>query len=281
VSFADHVPAAALRPFVAVAHGYRVPAMPTGVHRGLPSRHLTLVLELEAPLRVEGLAGSVAAHGVVGGLHTQPAFIDASRPQEGLQYALTPWAARVLLGVPAAELRGHSVDLAVLLGRAPATELVERLRDALTWSQRFALVDAALLRRLGSAPEGRAEVPAEVTEAWRRLLGSSGRMPVSAVAAHVGWSRRHLSEKFRLATGLTPKEAARVARFESARHTLLSPRRPPLVDVAVDCGYADQQHLAREWRHLAGCSVTTWLREELPFVHDSGGGEAEDHRHER
>ena len=81
MSFADHLPPPGLRPFVTSAHGYRVPAMPTGVHRGLPSRHLTLVIELGAPLRVGGLSGSVAAHGVVGGLHTRPALIDASRPQ--------------------------------------------------------------------------------------------------------------------------------------------------------------------------------------------------------
>ncbi len=50
---------------------------------------------------------------------------------------------------------------------------------------------------------------------------------------------------------------------------LLAPERPALAHVAVRCGYADQPHLAREWRALAGCSVGTWLREELPFVHDS------------
>jgi AraC-like DNA-binding protein len=53
------------------------------------------------------------------------------------------------------------------------------------------------------------------------------------------------------------------------RGALLSPRRPPLADVAADCGYADQQHLAREWRALAGCSISTWLDEELPFVQDA------------
>jgi hypothetical protein len=50
VSFADHLPAPALRPFVAAAHGYRVPAMPAGVHRGLPSRHLTLATLGPSPL---------------------------------------------------------------------------------------------------------------------------------------------------------------------------------------------------------------------------------------
>ena len=133
------------------------------------------------------------------------------------------------------------------------------------WAERFARLDAALLDRLCGDV---APVPPEVREAWRLVHGSAGRCRVEDLAAHVGWSRRHLSEQFRLATGVPPKQAARIARFEATRRLLLDPRRPPLAEVAVRCGYADQPHLAREWRALAGCSVGTWLREELPFVQD-------------
>jgi AraC-like DNA-binding protein len=207
----------------------------------------------------------VAAHAVLGGLHTRPALIDATRPQEGLQYALTPLAAGALLGLPAAEFAERTVDLADVLGRA-ADRLVDDLAAAPGWAERFTRLDVALLDQLcwDVAP-----VPPEVREAWGVLHRSAGRCRVEDLAAHVGWSRRHLSEQFRLATGVPPKQAARIARFEATRRLLLDPRRPPLAEVAVRCGYADQPHLAREWRALAGCSVGTWLREELPFVQDS------------
>jgi hypothetical protein len=136
VSLVRHVVPAPLRPFVAAAHGYRSPALPTGLHRGLPSRHLTLVVELAAPLRVSGTGPAVAAHAVLGGLHTRPALIDATRPQEGLQYALTPLAAGALLGLPAAELAERTVDLADVLGRA-ADRLVDDLAAAPGWAERF------------------------------------------------------------------------------------------------------------------------------------------------
>ena len=267
--FATHLPAGPLRPFLTAAHGYRVPANPTGVHRGLPSRDLTLVLELRAPLRVVGLGDPVAAHGVLGGLHTGPALIDASAPQEGLQYGLTPWGARALFGVPARELRGSAVDLGLVLGRAATDRLVERLQGTAGWAERFSLVDALLARRLAASGRYATEVPPEVAEAWRLLHATGGRVAVTTVAAHVGWGPRHLSEQFRLATGLTPKEAARVTRFEAVRRRLTGPGHLRLVDIAADCGYADQPHLAREWRALAGCSIGTWLREELPFVQDA------------
>ncbi len=264
-SFLAHLPAPPLRSMVATAHGYRVPANPTGLHRGLPSRHLTLVVELAEPLRVRNLTSAVAAHGVVGGLHTGPALIDASVPQEGLQYGLTPLAAQALLGMPAAELRGRALDLAELLG-GRAERLVEQLRAASGWRERFGVLDRMLLERLA----GRiAAVPPELVEAWRLIGARRGCLRVTDLAAEVGWSRRHLLNRFTAVTGLSPKEAARIARFEAARALLLRPRRPTLADVAAHCGYADQSHLAREWRALAGCSVGTWLREEFPFVHDS------------
>jgi AraC-like DNA-binding protein len=272
VLFVVHLPAPPLRPYVAAAHGYRVPANPTGLHRGLPSRHVSLVVELAGPLRLTGLGGPVAAHGVVGGLHTRPALIDASVPQDGLQYALTPRGARALLGVPAAELAGRAVDLAALLGPR-AGELVERLHAADGWPDRFGLLDSALLRRLRAGRDRPAQAPAEVAEAWRLVFGTAGRIRVAAVADRVGWGRRHLSERFRLATGLTPKQAVRIARFEAARRLLLAGDRPGLAEVAARCGYADQPHLTREWRAMAGCSVGRWLREELPFVQDDAAPE--------
>jgi AraC-like DNA-binding protein len=101
------------------------------------------------------------------------------------------------------------------------------------------------------------------------IFASGGRLRMTTVAAHVAWSRRHLSEQFRMSTGITPKQAARIARFEAARRLLLSSRRPSLAEVAMLSGFADQPHLAREWRTFAGCSIGTWLREELPFIQDN------------
>src|SRR5512135_643613 len=209
VRYVAHAPPAPLRPFVAVAHGYQEPGNPTGLHRGLPSRHVTLVVELTAPLRVETRPDApVAAHAVVGGLHLGPALIDATEPQEGMQYALTPLVAHALLGAPAAELRDQTVDLTDLVG-GEAVDLVDRIRRAAAWPERFRVLDLALLRWLDATRPGRrSEVPPEVAEAWRLVFGSDGRVRVASIAGHVGWSRRHLSERFRAATGVTPKEAA-------------------------------------------------------------------------
>src|SRR5262249_3970784 len=107
----------------------------------------------------------------------------------------------------------------------------------------------------------------QVAWAWRRLLAAQGTLPIESLARELGWSRRHLAERFRREIGLAPKVAARVLRWEHACAMLARPgRRSRLADVAADCGYADQSHLTREWVALSGLTPRAWLADELPFL---------------
>ncbi|MDP2774313.1 MAG: AraC family transcriptional regulator, partial [Nocardioides sp.] len=130
---------------------------------------------------------------------------------------------------------------------------------------------AVLHRALTSALADRG-APGPRAEVGRALARLARGASVAEVADDVGFSRRHLRNLVVAETGLSPKEYQRVARFEASRdHVLAAARRGgTLAEVAAACGYADQAHLAREWRDLAGCPPTTWLREEFPDVQADG-----------
>ncbi|MEV7778335.1 helix-turn-helix domain-containing protein [Kitasatospora sp. NPDC088351] len=257
-------PATALRPYVAWYSGYRRRGIAPAVHRGLPSPYLTFILTLDEPLTIAGHPDPAQPPAVyatlLGGLHTSPALITHDGRQSGVQLAVHPLAARALFGLPAGELAGISLPAEDVLG--PFGErLQEELRTAAGWPERFAVLDGALLR--AARPSGR--VPAEVGWAWRALRRSGGTLPVAELARETGWSSRHLRDRFRQETGLTPKAAARVIRFDRARRLLAaSGPRPRLAEPAVSCGYFDQAHLAREFRALAGCAPSAWLAAEGP-----------------
>jgi AraC-like DNA-binding protein len=256
-------PAAWLHPYVSWYTGYRQEPAPPSVHQGVASAHLTFLFCLDG--RVEILANADpskppgAYTAAVGGLHDGPARIAQGDPQTGVQLRLTWRGARALLGVPAGTLAGDTVDLHVLLGNRAAT-LSDRLASAGGWAEQFALLDAeltALLRR-GRGERG---VQPEVGYAWDRLAETGGNLRIEELAREVGWSRRHLAEKLRAETGLAPKAAARVIRFEGACDRLLAPDRPALARVAAEAGYVDQAHLSRDFRDLAGIPATAWLAE--------------------
>lgn len=261
-------PDRALRPFVERYLGYRREGFAPGVHQGLPSRHVTVIISFGAPVDVAAMPDPAqrpsSFQALAGGLHAAPATIRHPGRQRGVHLELPPLGASALLGVRAGELACQVVDLRDLLGRR-AGELVDRLATATSWPERFAALDGVLAR---GAVEAGSPAP-EVAWAWRRLLATGGTIPVRALAAEVGWSRRHLSERFGREFGLSPKAAAMVLRFERSRRLLERPERPGLAEVAVLCGYYDQAHLTRDWRQLAGCTPTAWMAAELPFLQDA------------
>jgi AraC-like DNA-binding protein len=261
------VPAPALRPFVAWYSGYRQAGVPPALHRGLPSPYLTVIFTLDDPLviarHVDPRLPPGSYRALVGGLHTSPALITHDGRQSGVQLQLSPLGARALLGMPAGELAGIDVDGPDVLG-AVADKIVERMREEPDWPGRFAVIDRMLGARLNGDPPA---VSPEVGQAWRLLLASGGSSNVSALAAETGWSDRHLRSRFRAETGLTPKAAARVIRFDRARRRLqaqaTSGQQPSLASLAADHGYYDQAHLAREFRELAGCPPSVWVASEF------------------
>lgn len=264
-----HELAPALRPYVVSLIGYDSDLGEPGVHIGMPSTALTVVVSVGEPLDV-AWAGQPDSRrstwSTASGLHAGPAEIRHDGRQHGVQVGLTVAGARALLGVPAATLAG---ELAELGDVDPA---LRHLSDQLSEAEperRETLVERALLGGLSrhGAPEPRAEV-------GRSLARLTRGARVHDVADEVGYSRRHLTSLVRAECGVSPKEWQRVARFQHSHHLLVGAARAgrlSMADVAVDAGYADQSHLSREWGVLAGCSPTQWLRREFPFLQDQHG----------
>lgn len=170
------------------------------------------------------------------------------RDIECLQVRLSPLVAHAVLG-DTAQLTGSVVSLEDVWGR-DATRIHEQLQAAPTWDERFAIVEAALARRVDS---GR-EVDREIDFAWRRIVARRGQVRVDRLAEDVGWGRKRLWSRFRSQVGLTPKQAAQLVRFDHAAHRLAAGH--PAAQVAAEAGYADQSHLHREVAAFTGMTPT-------------------------
>jgi AraC-like DNA-binding protein len=212
-----------------------------------PATTITPVILMLGPgIAVDGdRLGSFAA-----GPYLRPVVTEHDGIQEGIQIDLEPLAARRLMGMPMSELTESCVPIEDVLG----ADLTDYVADAATWPDRFKRVEQALARRLVDAPPVRAEV------AWTvgRIRASGGRLRVESLARELGWSRRHLTAQVREAIGLTPKELARLVRFERVLDGLRDGRE--LADLAYDSGYADQPHLNRDFRAFTGLSPTRYAQ---------------------
>lgn len=250
---------------VVSAVGYRWSAEP-GIHLGLPSPSLTLVLSVDEPVVTgsspEDALGPAADrnHAVLAGLRTRPSYIAQPEAQTGVQLAVHPLSSRALFGVPAGELTRGTVDGAEVLGRR-GERVREQLGEARTWSE----CSSALVGFLRPREEPR-RPRADVVEVWREILRSRGRAAVADLARHVLLSPRQLNAVFRAEFGLGPKALSRLVRFEHARQQLadsaLGGGVPDLSRLAQQCGYSDHPHLAADFRQYTGRSPSRWLGEE-------------------
>ncbi len=163
----------------------------------------------------------------------------------GLRFA--PGQGPAVLGAPAHELRNLRVPLADLWGERRARLAAEQVAAAAD--------PGAALEALARARLARAEPPAPYVPAVVAAL-AAGR-PVAEVAAAVGLGERQLHRRSLAVFGYGPKTLARVLRMNRAL-ALARAGTPPAAAAAL-AGYADQAHLAREMRALAGVPLTALL----------------------
>jgi AraC-like DNA-binding protein len=185
----------------------------------------------------------------VAGPDTGPVPVE---PGEAAAYAgvrFQPGNAPGFLGVPASELLDGRYALSDLWGRAAADWLAERLAAAPNPEAAADVLDAEVGRRAPAAREPDLIIDALVS--WLRSSPDSfAAVRVASETLSVG--ERRLHRRCCTAVGYGPKILDRVLRFQRALR--LAPRHRSLAALAADSGYADQAHLARECRRLAGAT---------------------------
>jgi AraC-like DNA-binding protein len=172
---------------------------------------------------------------------------------------LRPGAAR-LLGLPASELLDTRIDVAEAWGRRGAA-LAGRLAETAHEDIPSVLLDE-LARRLDAAPPLDPAVRTAVD-----ALESEDGARLGELGGEVYLSERQLRRRFLRDVGIGPAAFARVVRLHRLLH--VAPRSPAgttLARLAVDAGYSDESHLARDTRDLAGVTPTVLLREHAPLT---------------
>ncbi|MFI2713660.1 helix-turn-helix domain-containing protein [Micromonospora sp. NPDC018662] len=168
---------------------------------------------------------------------------------------LPPGVGPAVFGVPAEELRDRRVPLADLWGRA-AVELAERFGVATDPpGSRWAAAGATILEEVARARLRAAGGPDPLGAHVAARLAAGAT--VAATAAEVGLGVRALHRRSRALFGYGPKTLARILRLRRALD--LARGGVPLAEVAVRSGYADQAHLTRDVRELAGVPPTRLL----------------------
>ena len=189
------------------------------------------------------------------GLHVGPVCIESDGGAECVQVDFTPLGAYRFFGGAVVDLVARMVDMSDVLGRE-GRDLRERLGATSGWQHRFDVVEDFVADRACHSPSP------EIKFAYRRLARSRGGARIAELAKDIGWSRKHLVNRFRSELGLAPKPIARLMRFHEACRLAQTEAMGGWAAIAAESGYADQAHLAREFSELAGEPPTAWARRQ-------------------
>lgn len=174
---------------------------------------------------------------------------------------LRPGALRAVFGCSATELLDRQVSMRDIV-RVP-DRFLDALNFAETLQRRHALLEDWVRRSVRDLRPNDATVLAA-----SRMLASEPGLSIGTLARRLGWNARAIHRQFDSACGYGPKHLQRIMRIQTAlRVALAAPRRPPMSDVALSAGFADQAHMTREFRDLTGFTPTAYLE-----FHNAGVG---------
>ena len=169
----------------------------------------------------------------------------------GLRFA--SGTASGLLGVAAWELRDRRVPLDEVWSGREGRTAAERVATAAAGTGVAAVLEALVRERAAVRGWARDPVGAGVLDGLRRGVGVAG------LSVEAALSERQLRRRCLDLFGYGPRTLGRVLRLERA---LAAARGgEPFARVAAGAGYADQAHLAREVRALAGVPLRVLLAE--------------------
>jgi len=150
-------------------------------------------------------------------------------------------------------IRSEAVGAAFGIPASEFTNLTVAGEDLFGARSAHRLADPAARHRWLASVE-----PAPRTAVALRLLGSCS---VEATADQLGITIRQLRRVVGADAGLSPKRYQRVVRFQ--RFIAAAERGRRLAAAAAEAGYADQAHLGRDVRALAGTTPARLLAERL------------------
>ncbi len=242
-AFAEIVPSSRLRQFVERLWVHRIDGLPPPEGRRLlPDGRISFAWISGIGVRIAG---------------PQTRYLTPPQLERMVAFGASfyPGTAPQLLRVRAAELRDRHVHLGAI-----SPGLARRLDERLGEAQRVESALRAFAEELMGALRAVADPDPVVQDAVRAL--DYGHASVADAAASAFVSERELQRRFGDHIGYGPKTLQRVLRFQRFMRLVSAPGAN-LATAAVAAGYADQPHLTREARRLAGLTP----RQLLDWTH--------------
>lgn len=194
---------------------------------------------------------------VITGIHTRNIFLDSYCRISTIGAVFRPGALSALFHTPAHVFKNDVVSLQDLVD-SQIPELRQQLIETASSETQCKILEAFLSRQLDKSFQPNPAVVYSVEQ----LNNKNGTPRISEIREKIGYSRRHFSGLFKQLVGITPKQYAKICRFQYTLALMREMEIQDWVDVALAGGYYDQPHFNRDFKRLSGISPTEYYRNQ-------------------
>src|SRR5215213_889746 len=263
--FETYIPAFPLAQFIASFVYYKEYNPEHFINRLLPDGNATIIIDLtDLPKFVydnETLAEiQTCRHAWFSGIRTIPISIPSGRASEMFIINFHHGKSYPFVSCPANELADTVVDAEIVSGKE-ILAMRDKLLDAASPKDKFHIAEAQLLKLYKHS----LHVNPFIDYAISRIIQSPSEMSIREIAAKVGFSQKHLIKVFKDHVGLTPKNFARVIRFQQAISEIEKMKFINWANIAYECGYYDQSHFIAEFKTFSGYTPNQFLQMQRSY----------------
>lgn len=232
------------------------------IERVVPTGHLFIIFELDGMTRNTFDNDTLQPNGTfnqvwISGLHRHYISISAHQNSEMFVIQFKPYGAYPFLHFPIQNLNEQIL---------PSTELFDNelidLRTQLlakTASQeKFEIAQQWLSHRYNDQKLP----PSELL----KLMSQLRQAPVANhynIVENYPNTQKHLITQFKKYVGLTPKYYHRMLRFNEILQKVKKQEKITWAQIAYTCGYADQSHFIKEFKHFSGFNPQEFIERDL------------------
>lgn len=211
------------------------------LHEVFPEGCVTIIFHRNKSLAVERL--------FVSAINPKSIYISMEGGDEMFGMRITPEACAAFFGSNPAAISTEDFRRKNL-GERFSPELPARLNACESFDEIISVYEN-YAKNFGVRSE---EIDPRLAKATRIFIETEGTAKIAETAREIGLSERQFERNYRNASGLTPKQFARICRFRATAVDLVKNFDGNWANRAADKGFADQSHLNREFSNLSGNS---------------------------
>ncbi len=198
---------------------------------------------------------AIARHSCICGPMTQLMRIRPIGRVEVLGVCFRPGGAYPFFFYPAVDLVNGYAEIDDLWG-ARGLGIVDRIQDGChTTKERIDFLDRHFLHLLDKNQRNDSCLAASL----KVIEALNGQVNIGRLAGLVGLSSRQLERRFKEQVGMSPKQLCRSLRFKNIFKNIATSHTDCWVSTAQACGYYDQSHLIKDFKHYLGSSPTDYF----------------------